>query len=450
MSTTSLLLIPYVLLGLGLAGWGLSRRERVLQFPFLTGVAWLGFLLPQILGVLRNRELLPEAVWRDGGPGMAIAMYIGCGIMAWIGYQFSSRLSALTRLPARLDPDRIFLAGCALVGLAFFGYAGLARLSGGFIEYFTPQGNYSLRWTGLPVRYNFFVQLVYPGLACCLLGVLRKPSLLKWAVVVIASLLPLAIIIFLGRRTQAIRLLSIVTVLVFFIRGWLPPRPVLIAVVGLLMVALFVAPEYREHSQIGGNWSEIGDIDVTETVSGVYEGREDSEFENASVIISAYHREFRFNLGKGFYNRVVAQFIPAQIVGAEFKKRLLLDIPGCDSITSNHYGWIRKRGSVPTGPGDAFREFWLPGMLTFLLIGSIFRGFWSAAMTTRNETCVLLYALLLPLGAICVTGNVTGLLPEAIYYMIFVLPAAWLASMPEGAAADTAVASEPAIEHDGV
>ena len=58
--------------------WGLWERDRIYQFPTLAGVAWLGYIVPQAIGVLNNSRSVPRRVLLDGGLELALFMSALC------------------------------------------------------------------------------------------------------------------------------------------------------------------------------------------------------------------------------------------------------------------------------------------------------------------------------------------------------------------------------------
>jgi hypothetical protein len=93
-----------------------------------------------------------------------------------------------------------------------------------------------------------------------------------------------------------------------------------------------------------------------------------AEFDALVVTAAAVNRTGILDLGKGFYNSTIAQLIPRQFLGEEFKESLFLK-SSHEDIAYNSYRWSIPYGSTPTGPSNAFSEFWFFGALLYYGIG---------------------------------------------------------------------------------
>ncbi len=413
-------LVMFACSSLILVIWGLLQRERVYQYPFLAGAAWVGRILPMAIGLVRNPDRLPSAVIKDHGLEMALLMSALCALMGLLGYWYRGpSLQTEERSAGNLSPDRLFQAGCVLLFQSAWGFTGLARLSGGYVAYFSTSGNYALSWRGLPVRYAFLMQLVNPGLLCCLMGTLRKPSLSRWIVIGAAALLPVALIAILGRRAQAATLGIVVLFAWYFCRGRIIPRWLVALGLPLAVVGSIVAPEYRTHSQIGADRSRLAEIDVGRSVNRVLTAEEYSAFDEAAVVVAASHRTQKFGFGLTNYNRFIAVTVPRQLVGEDFKRSLMLQDVGPATVVLSEYGWRPAYGTVIPGPADAFYQFWFFGAFLYFLIGYAYRWLWE--LTRHGDVrAQLAYVVLAPCALMTVHGSV-GYLPPAVFWTFVVL-----------------------------
>jgi hypothetical protein len=61
---TKVLLWLLVLSGAAILGWGLQRRDRMIQFPFLAAVVFMGWVTPQLFGLKSYPRRPPGALER--------------------------------------------------------------------------------------------------------------------------------------------------------------------------------------------------------------------------------------------------------------------------------------------------------------------------------------------------------------------------------------------------
>jgi hypothetical protein len=421
---STLLLILLVALSVAMVAWGLLRRERILQYPTLAGATWLLYMVPQALGVLRNPTSVPAMALEDGGLELALGMSVLCALMGWLGYMHPwGRKPAKRFKVAQYSKVRTLQAGLVLLGVGLLGFHKLAGLTGGWAAFFSTEGSYALEWRGLPVAYVFFAGALFPALFLLLVSALAGRNLVGWVGAVAGALPLVASAVFLARRSQSVFLVMVVLLAVLFVRGWAPPRSV--AIVGMLVTAVVVvaAGEYRRYSPIGGDWGEIRYLDPKGMVQSVVGGEGYSEFQFAVVQISATNRFKEFGLGRGFYNTLVANWIPRLLVGDAVKESFFIEGPDYGQQTFAAYQWSPGYGSNPTGINNAFCEFWFFGALLYFGLGKGFRYLWDRAFITRDFAAMLFYACLSPLAMTTILGNLSGVPSDLLYVSLFVVPA---------------------------
>jgi hypothetical protein len=410
--------------------WGLSKPDRLYQFPTLFGAAWLFYMVPQILGSVRNPEKYPQAVLSDGGLELALLMCIACIQAAWSGY-FRTKVGrpAVTKRPSRLQYSdaRIFLAGILLYAIGFLGAYLLASLAGGFIQQFTEGGHYSLEWSGMPVIYVFLAQLIYPGLLFVYLAYLHRPTLIRAGVALLFSLYPIATTLFLGRRAMTLQLLLIALLGLFFIKRWAPPRPLVIIGVAAMAFFVVIAPQYRTVAQYGLNAEALREIEVQSTFDDIVSGSTYAEFDSLVVSAAAVSSELTFGYGASFYNAVIAQLVPRQFVGEGFKNSLMIELPPLITDPGRMYSWTLPYGSNPTGVANAISEFWFLGAFIYYFLAAAIRKLWESASheaSLASQIWYVTFSLLIPVSVI---GSLYILPGQILAIYIFLAPLLWFA-----------------------
>jgi oligosaccharide repeat unit polymerase len=414
-------------LSLGMLIWGVWSKEHFYQYPTLAGAAWFFFMVPQAVGALIGPSKFPAGVTDDSGIEIALIMCILCAGAGWLGYKSRhwQRLSRFSR-PAYYAPSRLFNAGVLLYLISFYGAYRLAGLTGGFIEQFARGGGSSLEWRGLPVMYSFFSQMMYPAILLCLLGSLRRSNIIRNMIVAIFCLYPICVTVFLGRRSQTAFLALIFLLSLFFVKKWAPPRSVCIA--GGIFMAFFIviAPQYRTIAQFGLNMEEFRQIEVHSSFDEILAGKTYVEFDALVINSAAINRFMEFGFGAGFYNSTIAQLVPRQIVGEELKESLFLPLE--DPLNaSRFYGWEMPYGSNPTGPLNAFSEFWFFGALLYYVIGIISRFIWEQATQFGNvkaQVWYVIWSMLIPTSIVGCLFIIPG---QLLTFYVFLAALLWYA-----------------------
>lgn len=410
--------------------WGLRKRDRVFQYPFLAAFAWMGYLFPQMIGVVRNPRHVPKAVLDDGGLELALLMHVLCAAMGFVGYLRKPTARFLSQPPAHYNDDRLFLGGVILLIASLCGFHGLAQLTGGYIAFFSTKGNYLLEYSGLPVVFNLLKNLGYPALALLLLSTFRRPAAHKWIVVGLACVLPIATIVFLGRRSHVGHFMAIWAICIFLTRYWAPPQWMVIPTMVAMVFVVILAPEYRAHSQTDSDWSKQKDIRPAETFEGIISGESRTEFAGATVIMATYNKEASFGYGTGLYDAIVAGYVPRLLVGDEFKNSLFFNWGPKAGATKRVYGWKRDFASASSGACDAFRQFWLLGALLFYFIGVGYRLLWTRAVIQRSVGAQIIYLAMAPIAVLSITSQVATVVQALVFVAIFLVPFLWFAQRP--------------------
>lgn len=413
--------VSLIALSLLMVFWGLKKKERFFQFPTLFGGAWLLFIVPQLIGLLASDTSLPYGVEKDGGLLLALIMANLSAVLGFWGYVLPVK-KRKTRYFKQYSDVKIFRGGCALLLVGYGALFLLMKMCGGFFGYYSVEGHYDLIWTGMPVILVFFTKLIYPGLMLCLLETLKKPSSLRWFLVSMSMTVPIANIFLLGRRSEFFLFFLIIGVSLFFRKGWAPKRYQMILAFLLGGFVILVAPLYREYSQIGGDFSKIYSIDPKKEFYDQISGDKYSEFKYAVVQISATNTATEFGYGRGFYNNIIALWVPKVLVGAEIKKSLMMSTPKYSGHTLNYYDWSSKYGSFPTGINQAFCEFWLLGGFVFFFIGRFYKKIWIITCESLDTILISFYGVLLPWAMKIVVADVYRFPSEIFYFFIFMYP----------------------------
>jgi hypothetical protein len=179
-------------------------------------------------------------------------------------------------------------------------------------------------------------------------------------------------IFILRRRTVLFDTAILILAAAWFARKYAPPRILLVAGAVFGAAAIYIAPYYRSHSQIGADNKKLREIDLRETMSKTVNGIEE-EFYNAAWTIELTSRAGAYQYGAGIYNYLVASFVPKLIFNEQFKERLFIPSPTWDLVENNESGWHIKYGANMSGPASAFVQFWFFGCLWYYALARFMR-----------------------------------------------------------------------------
>ena len=405
---TPLLLLFVAVCGLLLLQ-GMRRRGAIYEYPFLAGAVFTGFALPQFVGLARD-PFLPQ-----GALEATLTMAILCAVMCWLGAAMAGRPNRVSS--SDLDEKRLLVAGGVLSLAGAYFYYRISQL---------PPEILKAQWTGMPVAYLFFARMLTYGFAIAVLLVARNGSRTALLLAFIDGAFYLDRIVIGGRRQDLVEFATIILLAWWFQRDRCLPRPLML--VGLILGALFInsVGDYRSAttSDDGPQWDAVFNIDFVGNFEHLTE-EGGAELTNAVYIIGDVNRTMNFDVGAYHWNALIFSYVPAQLVGADFKNALYL--PSADPATEEYlWAYTPIPGSTPTGVSDAFQSFWYFGCAEFFLIAFIMQKLWYAARNS-NLTAQLLY-MLLPAPALeAITHTTHYFVAPWVHMALFLAPALILA-----------------------
>lgn len=437
---TELLLGLYFLAGIAILAWGFRRSPRMLQFPSLAAAVFLGWMLPQLLG------LSGYANWPRGALEKTIGMAALCMVGCWAGYVFNRRRARL--LDWEFDRRRLLLASMILSGTgAIFFY---------LVGQLAPDVNaqYGDQWTGIITIYVFLGRLLAVGFCIALVLYLDRPTKATLAVVLFGLAFYLHRILILGRRAAAAELVLMVLMALWFQRRWLPSRGLMasVLIVGTLLINSI--GDYRStmlgddrYSWSGAGFEAILDIDYLGNLERIAEGRHGNfDLTNALYEIEAVDRTLELDYGLSLWNGLVQRIVPGQFVGADVKHGLYLQR---SRDAGRVFGHEAHTGSTMTGITDAFQSFWFFGVIKFFLIGLIMSRWWRAADSGNRAAQIVLM--------LCVTGSLHAITHTTNHFFLafvdiaaFLLPALLYARMANRPDMRFRARLQPSSEHGWV
>ncbi len=407
---TDLLLGLYVSTGIAILAWGLRRRDRMIQYPFLAAGVFVGWVLPQLFG------LSSYASWPSGALEKTIVMATLCMAGCWAGYVLNRRRARL--FDWELDRRRLVWGSAALMLLGAYFFYQVGQLAADVIA------EHGGAWTGIITIYLLLARLLTVGFVIAVVLHLDRPTKATLTMVLFGLAFYLNRIVIHGRRAAMAELTLMALMALWFQRRWLPSRGLMVSI--LLVGALVINSigDYRS-TMLGGDrysWSGAGleailDIDYVGNLQRIAEGRQGNfELINALYEIEAADRTLNFDYGLSLWNGFVQRLVPGQLVGVDVKQSLYLERWGSAERILGHEA---HSGSTLTGITDAFQSFWFFGAIKFVLIGFIMSRWWRAANAgNRVAQMVLMLCISASLHAITHTTN--------HFFLVFVEIAAFL------------------------
>lgn len=410
----------FAVVAVALLVWGARQEDGIYQFPFLAGVAWAGWVLPQAIGLARGAHALPDGalerllVMGILSAGMCLAGYAAAP-GRWRGFRW------------RFDSRRLEIGAWVLLGVGFVFWAALYSLPAAELE--------RTQWTGRTVALLFFARLTNYAFILGLLLFLHRKRRSTLVLTGLAAVPMVLRIILLGRRSVTAELVLGLLIAIWLVRDRAVPRKVFVplAVVGMVMAG-FSAGDYRSRAMDaeGLRLEEIAAIpwwdNVLETLN-----HGGPEIRNALYTMDLAARESAYDLGLSHWDFMVFSYVPAQVVGEAVKQSLYLNaglgFGSHDDRMAEWYGYQRTGGSTATGLKDAFLSFGYAGALKFALIGFLMAQLYGAARR-GDLSAQILYLLLVVPSMHAVTHSTFWFFKDWPHMAAFLLPVLVAARQP--------------------
>ena len=413
----------------------LSDKGRFYQFPFWAGMIALGWFFPQAIGGYMNPERFPPFAYADG---MLFATL--CTVALWIGFVLATKKRPIRKswLDASFDLSRLFYSGVFLCLMGFFFQWKLMSLPEEVLE--------MTRWSGESVKYLFLANIFKIGFITLWLVYLQQARVLsaKYLIFIIPCLLLfLEAAVLRGRRAGMMEVVAYLVVSLWFVRRIAVPRWAVVSglVFGLILVnGIGVYREIMRDKDIplSERLSQAADADYFK-VSKEWANDSGAEFRNYIFYRYVHADEGFYDYGLFHWNRFVFNYVPAQIVGADFKKKIKYksNTSQVDEIAEEQYGHVFRTGSTVTGYKDAFGSFGWFGFIKFGLIGYLMGALYRHAMSGAFLG-QLLYVYALTKAMQCVSHGSNDILIRVwVYFFVFGYPVLYWAKTrglrsPEG------------------
>jgi hypothetical protein len=398
----------------GMIVWGLLRPDRIYQYPFVAGAVFAGFVFPQLIG-LSNNPNLPV-----GALDKTIFMSALCGIMCFIGHACAE--APLKTWAWHFDERKLLIAASVLVAVGGYFFYKISRLP----QELTNVGG----WTGLPVAYRFFASVLSYGFVIAVLIYFRSWSRHALVIAIVGAAFYADRIFIAGRRGTLLEFSFIIAMALLFQRGVRIPRWIMI--VGLICGALLANSIGQYRSLIWKSeerqWKEVAKIDFVGNYRQLI-ANGGPELTNAVYNIHVTSLRGDYDLGLYHWNLLVFNYVPAQLVGHEFKRSLAFKL---DPPALHEFSYVPPYGSTATGMSDAFKSFWYFGCLKFFLIAMIMGKIFLAA--TRGHTVAqLIYMLMITPALLAITHQTQAFFSPWVHMALFLLPALMYARIPSRA-----------------
>lgn len=392
-----------------------SRREMLIQYPLLMALVCAGWVMPQLMGLYITDQVPPDALAKT------VIFVAFCIVAAAFGFSSTRKIFPMARW--EISSRRLEIGALLLMLFGFYFYQRVSELAA---EATTLYGGF---WTGQITIFYFFSTTFSIGFICALAANTLKATWLNCGMILFGLLLFLQRIIVFGRREVAVELFTILLLFIWRKYHWMPGRLMFFgaAVAGTLFITSI--SQYRNlminkesFSWSGAAFSEVMSIDFLGALgSSINNPLANQELKNAVFIIGATDTLMSFDAGLSLWNHLVFSYVPAQLVGADVKAALMLDLPPVTQGAFNVYGHVGWAGATYTGFAYAFSSFWYFGAFVFFVIGYVMRC-WTNAFFAGSTTGLIMLMMLTTQSLIAITHTTNDFASVFLNIAVFLIP----------------------------
>jgi hypothetical protein len=316
------------------------------------------WLLPQAWAI--EREGLSSAF----DPTPAWNYMTLCVILLVFGY-LGGRAVSRQRLQAQKDEissmyseKRMTHAATALLAVGTISFILMSR-SAADVENQT-------MWTGIITMYALFAQCLVFAAALTFLIYLRTKQRSALILFCIATAIFSPVLLFAVKREFLFEFAIIVVCGLHFVRGFVPPRPLLLIACAIGAFIVNNAGDLRGYIKVNDT-SLVGALtsqDFYSSQTTTAATPKAPEVEGAVTDIAIAIEQGGYVPFRAIYNGAIWRYFPAFIFGREAKNRMM--IQDDQDLLSNRYF---TSGATRTGFSDTFKDYWYFGVFAFALLG---------------------------------------------------------------------------------
>ena len=382
--------------------WSLLSKEGIYRFPFYASCVYLGWVLPQMVGLTDDRTLPPGAFDKTA------ILTILCILACFFGFELNK--TPLRKNVREYSKSKLILS-CAvvsLVGVVFYSLVmSMAKEA---------TQDFGGAWTGVITVYVFFAKLLWVGLVLAIYTFVKYKNKISLFILAVDMIFILNQVLLQGRRAA----MSYAVVILFLgLWFWMGKKINRIIVVCAFVLGTFLVNSIGQYRDItmnssGMDLSVFSSIEFMGNLKWIVENG-GFEFRNAVYDVATVDATENYNYGLSLWNQIIFSFVPGQFIGYEAKESFMFDI---DLPVYATYYYTPHPGSTHTGMSDAYASFGVFGFVKFFLIAYIMSRLFHGAK--RGDLMAQLYYMLLMTPALhAITHGTDWFFKEAIFVWIF-------------------------------
>ena len=377
-----------------LAIWGILRPAALFEYPTASAAVTCAYLIAQVWRIESSGDF-------DDYPLASVWNYmILCFIMTFVGFRVGALRkhktpqNNLERFRGAYDIDKLLIGALALAAVGGFAVIMINRQLATMAV--------GEAWTGAIAFYALLSSLLWFATGLSWLIYLYTGRKLALALALFGFVMILIPIVFSARREPAFALAATILLGIFFVKHRTVSRLVLIPLLLVGFVLINRAGQIRSYIQTN-NTPLVGALSDSKITQGPEQATAIGEVASAvsDITIAIYSDEYAFMVP--YYNQLVNSYVPAFILGRDFKNSVLVDVSTDSTVESMRLSF---GGTTRTGFSDSFTALHWFGCFVFFAIAYFMGSLWEKAKG-GDIRAQIYYILFLPAGLKVMTESTT-------------------------------------------
>lgn len=400
----------FLLLFILLCSWTIGKiiinPKLAYEYPYFMGAMFAVFLIPQAISIKLNPgNASPASI------DLTFFMCFLCLLMAVLGYYFGPSIIITKRFDHNLDLKKLIFIATAYT------------IAGGVLFVLinrNPMTEQKGNWNGIITIYCMLFQIINVAFAICVFLALYKKKPFYIILAIIISLPIISLILFAGRRELTALFVLTIAMAFFYIKGFVPPRVLIIAGLVSVMLIIPLIGMYRQNVETMSPLTAITSIDIKNDFVTYFKEGKDMELTLAVYMVEATTFFGSYDFGADYWNEMVFRYFPGQIFGRDLKASLMLGSHGQDVFKTD---FIPLNGLTTTCVGDSFRHFGLLGGFFYFFLGGFFRELYRLSFLS-NILVKAFYVICMVQALLSVSHGSVNFMPGIFHMYIFL----WIAA----------------------
>ncbi|MER9242379.1 hypothetical protein [Mesorhizobium sp. M0633] len=351
---------------------GLRKPSGYLEFPTLVAAVFLGWVVPQLWQVRQGVTFVESEYF------VTLNLFtLACFLSIHLGWNWGVGVARRGSPSFQLRAPSY--KGLLRIGFAISAVAWAMQIGMGM----RPLDELNMtQWSGpLTIMYFVFnVKVIALFLSIYLAIKYRSTASYVLLASAVALYIPLILIYF--RRRAMVEMFTCLVLALWFARRVIVPRIFIVFGMPVGALVIFGVGALRSIASETGEWkmptlAQIRAIDFWSLTPFATE-HATPELTNALYLVRLADQWSFHTFGAGSWNRIIFQYVPAQLVGADLKNWLMFDLGVAERLYNQLY-YAGSTGATSTAMGDAYLEFGFFGVIFFVAMAYVMGRWWARA-----------------------------------------------------------------------